>query len=80
MGRHEGEVGPQNSIRTEYVAPVSSRKEMGRPHTTIVTRGSLLVMGVVGSRELRPLQSSIAKPRRSVGGVSGRDGPLFCAT
>ena len=80
MGRHEDEVSPQNSIRTEYVAPVSRRKEMGHPHTTIITQGSLLVMGVVWSRELRPLQSSIAKPRRSAGEVSGYDCLLFCVT
>jgi hypothetical protein len=50
IGKLEGEVGPQNPIRTEQVAPVSKRKKMGCPHTIIATWGSLLVMGVVGSR------------------------------
>jgi hypothetical protein len=61
-------------------APVSKRKEIGCLHTTISTQGSLLVMAVVGSGELGPPQSTIAKPRRSAGGLSGGDVPLFCVT
>ena len=53
---------------------------MGCPHTTISTWGSLLVMAVVGSGELRPCQSAIAKPRRPVRGLFGGDVPLFCVT
>jgi hypothetical protein len=48
------------------VAPISKRKEMSLPHSMIVTQVSLLVIGVV-----RPLQSSIAKPKSFVGGVLG---------
>ena len=80
IGKLEGEVGPQNPIRTEQVAPVSKRKKMGCPHTTISIRNFLLVMAVVRSGEFGPLQSAIAKPRRSVGGLSGGDVPLFCVT
>jgi len=53
---------------------------MGCTHTMIVTQGSLLVMAVIRSRELRPLQLPIAKPRRSTEELSGCDVPLFCAT
>jgi len=60
--------------------PVSNRKEMGCPHTMMATRGSLLVMVVVGSRELGILQLFIAKPRRLAGELSGSDVPLSCAT
>ena len=63
----------------DYVAPVSMRK-MGHPHTMISTQGTLLVMAVVVSGELGPPQLAIAKPRRSVGGLSGGDVPLFCVT
>ena len=59
---------------------VSKRKEMGHPYTMISTRGSLLVMAVVGSGELNPPQLAIAKPRRSVGGLSGSDVPLSYVT
>jgi hypothetical protein len=62
------------------VAPVSKRKEIGHPHPTISTQDSLLVLAVVGSGELGPHQSAIAKPRRSVGGLSGGGVPLFCVT
>ena len=73
-------MGPQNSIRTKSVTPVSKRKEVGLPHTLVHTWGSLLVMLVVRSEELGPPQSAIAKPRRSVGGLSGNDVPVFCIT
>ena len=36
---------------------------MGSPLTMMTTQGSLLVMTVVGSKELGPLQLSLAKPR-----------------
>lgn len=44
-------MGPPNSIRTEKVAPVSRRKEMGRSDTTMITQSSLLGMAVVRPRE-----------------------------
>ena len=44
------------------------------------TLGSLLVMELVQTRELGPLQLSIAKPRRSAGGLPGSDVPLFFIT
>jgi hypothetical protein len=59
---------------------MSKRKERGNPYTTMSTRGSLLMIAVVRSRELRPPQLAIAKPRRSAEGLPGSDVPLFCAT
>lgn len=40
-GRREGEIGPQNSLRTKYVVPVSKRKEIDGPDTVISTWGFL---------------------------------------
>lgn len=71
-----GKVGPQNSIRTKQVTPVSKRKEMGFPHTTMATQNSLLVMAVVRSSEFESLKLSIDKPRGSAGVLSGSDVPL----
>lgn len=42
----------------------------------MTTQGSLLVMIVIWSRELRPLQSSMTKPRRLAGGWFGTDVPV----
>jgi len=53
--------------------PVSKRKEMGYPYT-------IMVMSVVRFRELGPLHLSIAKSRRSAGGLPGRDVPLSCTS
>lgn len=50
------------------MASVSKRKEMGCPDTMMTTLGSLVVIEMVGLRELRPLQLSMAKPRRSAAG------------
>jgi hypothetical protein len=52
---------------------VSKRKEMGHTYNMMTTQGSLLMMAVAGSRELKPLQLSIAKPRNSAGGLPGND-------
>lgn len=54
-------VGPENSRKTEKVAPVSRRKETGRPFTMITTLGSRFVMETVG-KDPRPRQSSSASP------------------
>lgn len=70
-------VGPRNSRRTEKVAPVSKRKEMGRPSTSIITLGSLLVMLIVGE-DPGPCQSSSATPNSGgsdVGSFGGRKDP-----
>ena len=48
IGVMAGVVGPRFSHKTEKVAPVSRRKEMGRPSTVKVTLGSCLVMEMVG--------------------------------
>ena len=51
--KQEGEWVPKTSsgLRTD-VGPVTKRKEMGHPHAMITTQGSLLVIGVVRSRDL----------------------------
>ena len=67
-------MGPQNSVSPELLASVSKKKEMGYPHTMMTTLGSLLVMELVQTRELGPLQLSIAVPRRSARGLPGSDG------
>ena len=54
------------------------KRKMGQPHTIITTQGSLLVIGMARFREYWPLKSSIAKLRRSTGGLLGSDGLLFC--
>ena len=59
-------MGLQNSIRK--VVPVS---KMGHLYTMIATYESLLVLGVVRSREFRHLQSCIVKPRRLSGVLLG---------
>ena len=53
------------------MALVTKRKEMGHSYTMMATWGSLLVIAMLGSRELRTLQSFIAKPRRSAGRSPG---------
>lgn len=58
---------PQNSISTEYVAPVSKRKETDCSETVMSTCGSLVEM-VFMSEEHRHPQFSTARPGRSVGG------------
>lgn len=73
-------VGPQKFVKTEKVAPVSRRKEIGLPDTMITTRGSLSEMAVVRPREPGPRQSSMARPRRSVEGRSGIDVPMLSGT
>ena len=74
IGKLEGEVGPQNSLSTEYVASVSKKKKMGHPDTVMFTCGSLLQMtSVVGSKEPRQPHSSMARPRRSTWEFSGFD-------
>lgn len=59
--------GVSPKLRQDQVSgSVFKRKKMGCPDTMMSTWGSLMVKKMVGSRELRPLQS-IAKPR-SAGG------------
>jgi hypothetical protein len=53
--------GPPNSIKTESVALMCKRKEMGCLDTIMTTLGSLVAMEVVRSRELKTLQFSRAK-------------------
>jgi hypothetical protein len=65
MGVCDGLVGPQNSVRTEKVAPVSRRRHMGRPSIKRLTLGSWNEMVVAGREVPRPLQSSVASPMRS---------------
>ena len=50
---YEGEVGPPNSIRTEKMALVSRRKEIGRSDSVVTTQGSLLGIVVVRPKESR---------------------------
>lgn len=66
---------PQSSLRTEYVALVSKRKEMDCPDTLMSTRGSLTEMTVIGSGEPGPFHSSLsmARARKSAGGRSVSD-------
>jgi hypothetical protein len=47
--------------------------KMGCPDTIMTSQGSLLVMEGVGFRELGPLQSFMAKPKKSAGGQPGSD-------
>lgn len=61
-GGWKGEGGPPNSLRTEYVAPVSKRKEIDFIDTRMSTWSSLSEMTVVGTREPGFLQSSMARP------------------
>lgn len=46
------------------MTPVSKRKEVDHPDTMLITRGSLSEMRVVGLREPRSPQSSMARPKR----------------
>ena len=62
IGVMAGMVGSRYSRKTEKVAPVSRRKEMGRPSTVKVTLGSCLVMEMVGREAPGPHQSSSASP------------------
>ena len=50
-----------------------SKMKMGCPDTIMTSQGSLLVMEGVGFRELGPLQSFMAKPKKSAGGQPGSD-------
>lgn len=69
-------MGPQNSLRTKYVVPVSKRKETDGPDTMISTWGSLSELTVVGSKEPRSVQSSTARPRRPARRWSMSDVPV----
>lgn len=70
------EVGCQNWVRTEKVAPVSMRKEICLPAIITVTLGSHRVMAIVGWWESGLLQFSVASPKRPNQGVGGVDGLL----
>lgn len=50
---------------------MSRRKEMDRPDIVVTTGDSLSEMAVVGPRETRPPQSSMARPRRLTDGNLG---------
>lgn len=52
---------------------VSRKKELGHSYIIMTTQGSLLEMSVAGPRESRPLQLSIARPKRLAGGQSRSD-------
>jgi hypothetical protein len=65
IGVCDGLVAPQNSVRTEKVAPVSRRRQMGCPSTRRLNLGSRNEMVVAGRGVPRPLQSSVASPMRS---------------
>jgi hypothetical protein len=65
VGVCDGLVAPQNSVRTEKVAPVSRRRQMGHPSTRRLTLGSRNEMVVAGRGVPRPLQLSVASPMRS---------------
>ena len=70
------EVGPQNSRKTENVAPLLRRKVTGCPSTVRETLGSCEVMTCVGGGVPRPLQSSMAIPRRSGVGLRAGSAPF----
>lgn len=53
----------ENSGKTENVAPVSNKKEMGLPDTDSVTLNSEAVM-VVGATDPGPCQSLVARTSR----------------
>ena len=55
-------VGPQYSRKTEKMALVSRRKEIGQPSTIKVTLGSCLVMKMVRREAPGPRQFSSASP------------------
>ena len=55
-------VGPRYSRKTEKVALVSRRKEMGRPSTIKVTLASCLVMEMIRQEVPGPHQSSSDSP------------------
>lgn len=46
--QRRGVIVPPNFLSTEYMAPVSKRKEMNHPGTMMSTQGSLSEMAVVG--------------------------------
>jgi hypothetical protein len=63
----EGLVGPQNSCKTEKVAPVSMRRETGLLSMPAVTLGSREVMVIgPGSPALCQSSAMVASPRKSV--------------
>jgi hypothetical protein len=64
IGVCDGLVAPQNSVRTEKVAPVSRKRQMGHPSTRKLTLGSRKEMVVARRGVPRPLQSSVASPMR----------------
>jgi hypothetical protein len=65
IGFCDGLVAPQNSVRTEKVAPVSRRRQMGHPLTRRLTLGSRNKMVVARRGVPVPFQSSVASPMRS---------------
>jgi hypothetical protein len=76
IGVCDGLVAPQNSVRTEKVALVSRRRQMGRPSTRRLTLGSRNEMVVAGREVPRPLQLSVASPMRS--GLEQEADPASC--
>jgi hypothetical protein len=76
IGVCDGLVSPQNSVRTEKVAPVSRRRQMGHPSTRRLTLGSRNEMLVAWWEVPRPLQLSVASPMRS--GLEREADPVPC--
>ena len=76
IGDLDGEVGPQNSLNTENVAPVSKRKLMGCPSTRMVTLDSWEVMTFIRRGVPGPHQSSDTRPKRSGFGLEFDPAPL----
>jgi hypothetical protein len=64
IGVCDGLVAPKISVRSEKVAPVSRRRQMGHPSTRRLTLGSRNKMVVAGRGVPRPLQSSVASLMR----------------
>jgi hypothetical protein len=56
IGVCDGLVAPKNSVRTEKVAPVSRRRQMGHPSTRRLTLGSRNEVVVARRGVPRPLQ------------------------
>lgn len=79
-GDFDGEVGPQNSLSTENMAPVSRRKLKGCPSTRMDTLGSRKVMTFLGRGVPRARQSSNARLQSSRFGVETDPAPCGAGT
>jgi hypothetical protein len=67
MEVEEGVVGPHNSGKTEKVALVSMRTEIGLPSIMAITLGSHELMVIrPGSPGFRQSSAAVVSPKRSV--------------